>query len=297
MASRLLEDARPAMAGLAGGSLATLTLHPLDLLKTRQSVHGNGADKKARETYSSLGRAVRTIVAQEGGLRGLYAGVGANVLVSGSSWGIYFTSYGAIKNVLVGGAASSGRPLRTSEQIIAAFGAGTVTTLLSNPLSVVRTRMVLRDARDKRLTGVIGALKSITKEEGVRGLYKGVFPSLLGVSHGAIQLLAYEKIKEGIRSWKNKDELDFCETLAACATSKVIAAIQTYPCQNVRACQQAAVGATNAQTGALAILKREGVRGLYRGLGPYLLHVVPNVCLVFMVYEAIVGPSTGTKAK
>ena len=93
MAYKLLEDARPAVAGLAGGSLATLTLHPLDLLKTRQSVHGNGGDAKAREAYQSLTRAVRLIVEKEGGVKGLYAGVGANVLVSGSSWGIYFMSY------------------------------------------------------------------------------------------------------------------------------------------------------------------------------------------------------------
>ena len=70
----------------------------------------------------------------------------------------------------------------------------------------------------------------------------------------------------------------------------MVAALLTYPCQNVRACQQAARGAANeVGTTATAILRREGFKGLYRGLGPYLLHVVPNVCLVFMVYEAIVG--------
>ena len=37
------------------------------------------------------------------------------------------------------------------------------------------------------------------------------------------------------------------------------------------------------------ILRREGPRGLYRGLAPYLLHVTPNVCLVFLVYELVTG--------
>ncbi len=79
------------------------------------------------------------------------------------------------------------------------------------------------------------------------------------------------------------------ETLAACCASKVSAAVLTYPCQNLRACQQAA-GPGRRQVTALDVLRRNGIRrGLYAGMVPYLAHVVPNVCLVFMVYEAVVG--------
>ena len=86
----LPESARPAVAGLLGGGVSTLLLHPLDLLKTRQAVHTNGADAAERHKYARLGRAVSNIVKSEGGLKGLYSGVGANVAVSGASWGIYF---------------------------------------------------------------------------------------------------------------------------------------------------------------------------------------------------------------
>ncbi len=76
------------------------------------------------------------------------------------------------------------------------------------------------------------------------------------------------------------------QTLTATAISKAIAAMITYPCQNVRACQQA-----SATKGIRAadIVRREGVRGLYRGLVPYLMHVMPNACLVFAVYELVVN--------
>lgn len=69
--------------------------------------------------------------------------------------------------------------------------------------------------------------------------------------------------------------------------SKVVAALLTYPCQNVRACQQAATDAAVTMS-AMDIVRREGVRGLYRGVVPYLMHCVPNACLVFVVYEAVV---------
>ena len=29
----------------------------------------------------------------------------------------------------------------------------------------------------------------------------------------------------------------------------------------------------------------EGVRGFYKGLAPYLIHVLPNICLVLLIYE------------
>ena len=54
---------------------------------------------------------------------------------------------------------------------------------------------------------------------------------------------------------------------------------------HVRACQQASDGKVRVGD----IVRRGGLRSLYRGLVPYLCHVVPNVCLVFAVYELVVG--------
>ena len=86
-----IDNLRPAAGGLLGGAASTLLLHPLDLLKTRQAVYANceGA-KSSSSKYAKVGSAVKEAVRCGGGLRGLYAGVGANVVVSSSSWGIYF---------------------------------------------------------------------------------------------------------------------------------------------------------------------------------------------------------------
>jgi solute carrier family 25 folate transporter 32 len=85
-----LADWRPAMAGVLGGSLSTLLLHPLDLLKTRQAVHGNGDSATKRAVYGKVGTAFKHIVKNEGGIVGLYKGVGTNVAVAGTSWGLTF---------------------------------------------------------------------------------------------------------------------------------------------------------------------------------------------------------------
>ena len=37
----------------------------------------------------------------------------------------------------------------------------------------------------------------------------------------------------------------------------------------------------------LFYFRKEGVAGLYKGMTPYLVHVMPNICLVFLIYEKI----------
>jgi len=37
----------------------------------------------------------------------------------------------------------------------------------------------------------------------------------------------------------------------------------------------------------------EGMRGFYKGLAAYLIHVTPNICIVFLIYEKF-SPTTQT---
>ena len=80
------------------------------------------------------------------------------------------------------------------------------------------------------------------------------------------------------------------EYLSFAALSKLFAATATYPYQVVRArlqdqyCQYEGVLDVIRQT-----WRYEGVRGFYKGLSPYMVHVTPNICLVFLIYEKCTG--------
>lgn len=76
------------------------------------------------------------------------------------------------------------------------------------------------------------------------------------------------------------------EYLTFAAVSKLIAAGATYPYQVVRArLQDQHRSYTGAWHCVTETWRYERVRGFYKGLTPYLLHVTPNICLVMLIWE------------
>ncbi|XP_011693116.1 PREDICTED: mitochondrial folate transporter/carrier [Wasmannia auropunctata] len=278
------------VAGISGGVVSTLMLHPLDLIKIRFAV--NDGHTKAAPRYNGLRNAIAQIVKTEG-LRGLYRGVTPNVLGSGSSWGFYFFFYNTIKTSIQGG--NSKKPLGPSMHMFAAADAGVLTLLMTNPIWVVKTRLCLQYADDvnmaesKKYRGMIDALKKIYKTEGIRGLYKGLVPGLFGVSHGAIQFMAYEEMKNKYYNYLNvpiDTKLSTTEYIVFAAFSKLIAAASTYPYQVVRARLQDHHHDYRGTWHCVQCTWRyEGWRGFYKGLSVNLTRVTPATVVTFVVYE------------
>ncbi|XP_037070413.1 mitochondrial folate transporter/carrier-like [Pollicipes pollicipes] len=284
--------------GVAGGVTSTLLLHPLDLIKIRFAVDGGAM--RARPQYTSVASALTTIVGSEG-VRGLYRGVTPNLCGAGASWGLYFMFYSSLKSWMQSGDPS--RDLGAARHMLVASEAGVLTLALTNPISVVRTRLCLQTTLDatlpesKRYSGMLDALRKTYRQEGTRGLYRGFVPGIWGVSHGALQFMAYEELKSLYNRRRGRPvqhRLSTLEYLQFAALSKLFAACITYPYQVVRARLQDHRASYSGSADVIRrILSHEGPRGLYRGLAPYLLHVTPNVCCVFMVYELVTGGGGG----
>ncbi|CAH2049261.1 unnamed protein product [Thlaspi arvense] len=119
--------------------IAATFVCPLDVIKTRFQVHGlsalgNESIKGGSIIFGSLKQ-----IFQREGLRGMYRGLSPTVLALLPNWAVYFTIYDQLKSVLSSDDANHQLPVGAN--MIAASGAGAATTIATNPLWVVKTRL------------------------------------------------------------------------------------------------------------------------------------------------------------
>jgi len=89
-------------------------------------------------------------------------------------------------------ASVAGRNLRAEESALCGAGGGVVASVITTPLDVVKTRIMLGEDR----MGAKQVLRTIYLEEGMGGLFAGVFPRTVWIAlGGAIFFGVYEEVK------------------------------------------------------------------------------------------------------
>ena len=137
---------------------------------------------------------------------------------------------------------------------------------------------------------MLDGTRHLYRSEGLLGFYRGLVPSLFGVSHGALQFMAYEQLKiyRGHSLDGGQKDLVAADFLVLSGLAKVFAGSATYPYQVVRArlqmydADRTYKSATDVVT---KVWRKEGLAGFYKGLGPNLLRVMPSTWVTFLVYE------------
>jgi solute carrier family 25 folate transporter 32 len=275
------------VAGSVAGASTVAILYPLDVIKTRLQVQ-DGSERVSLGFWEMGKKLWRS------GARTLYSGLGPSMLGASIAWGSYFYCYSWSKDRRQNG----GGALSSMDHLVSGLEAGAVVSLVTNPVWVVKTRLQLQDRVSgsgiRAYDGAIDCFRSIAREEGVAGLYRGLLPSLLLVSHGAIQMAVYERLKKLGISEDNHAALVFTSHGLCGALSKASATMATYPFQVMRSRMQQRLDNRELKYRGLAssvrlTLRREGVLGMYKGLGANLLRNMPSSAITFLVYEAVVS--------
>lgn len=276
------------LAGTSAGLISTSLLHPLDLVKTRFQAFEGATGRAGSKAYRSSLSALRFILARDG-FASLYGGITPALLGSGASWGLYWAFYERAKArhaARLGDAAAERLPAQY--HLLSSTEAGVATVLITNPVWLLKTRLQLQSS-GAPYRGMGDAALRIVREEGPLALYKGVVPALLLVSHGALQFCAYEEMK--ILLGRRRAEISTVDYSVMGAASKVLATVVTYPYQVIKTRlqqRQEEPKYTSTIATGRRVIRLEGVRGLYKGLGPQLLRVAPNAAITFCVYEQMV---------
>ncbi|KAK1312044.1 Mitochondrial adenine nucleotide transporter ADNT1 [Acorus calamus] len=170
---------------------------------------------------------------------------------------------------------------------------GITAAAMTYPLDLVRTRLAAQ-TKEMYYRGISHTLYTIWRDEGIRGLYKGLGATLLGVGPSiAISFSVYETLRS---HWQLQRPCDspVLVSLACGSVSGIASSTVTFPIDLVRRRMQLeGVGgrARVYNSGLLGTFRHifwnEGIRGLYRGILPEFTKVVPSVGIVFMTYETL----------
>lgn len=181
----------------------------------------------------------------------------------------------------------------TLHLLLAGGLAGMTSTIFCYPLDLVRAILTVQTTEQK-YKGMLDALKSIYRAKGIVGLYKGLPATLMGIApYVAINFAVFDKLKRKFLPDKKSKYFDLTN-LGLGALAGGIASAITYPTDVIRRRMQLVGTGTvelppyrNTWDCIKTVYRTEGAGGLYKGLAPGMLKVVPSVAIAFMTYERL----------
>lgn len=280
-----------AVAGLVGSS-SGLILFPLEFLKIN-IIAGDGYSKNFIPRYRSIKEACVDIH-KTGGFLSFYRGCHVSAF-SSVAWTLYFYIYDVSKKRHAG--IQDSYP--TVFKLLTASEAAICSRVLTSPLWVVKTRLILQKNSQSWYGDTLEVVKKIWKIDGFRGFFAGLGPGLCLCTNGILNLFFYELQKELIQ----------CQSPACIGmygvNSKFLSSIVSYPIQLVmiKLQQEQYSGTILKRSGEVTgsqgekkffngswecvktVFEKEGIRGFYRGFSLQVLRTLPGNGLFFILYE------------
>jgi solute carrier family 25 oxoglutarate transporter 11 len=286
----------PFVNGGVSGMIATSIIQPIDMVKVRLQLAGEGLAQGARPSPLTI---TRDIISQ-GRFLDLYSGLSAGILRQA----VYTTArmgfFGTFMNQFSVKAKAENRAVTFGERAGASLAAGGIGAALGNPADLALVRMQsdgLRPAAErKNYTSVINALSRIAKSEGVLALWNGCLPTVtraMALNFG--QLAFYSETKAQLQKHQVFEHSSRKETLrnfGAAAVSGFFASFFSLPFDFVKTRLQKQTRGPDGKMPyrgslhcAMKVAKEEGLLRFYRGFGTYYIRIAPHAMLTVFLAD------------
>ncbi|CEH13650.1 mitochondrial tricarboxylate transporter [Ceraceosorus bombacis] len=269
------------VAGAFAGAVEGFATYPTEYVKTQaQFAVASGA--KPPGPFAIVKETVG-----RNGVRGLYAGCSALVAGNAVKAGVRFLSYDSIKLAV---ADRETGQLTLPRSIAAGFLAGLCEGAFAvAPSEAIKTRLIEdgKKPKSERLyKGLISGSAAIVRAEGIRGIYKGLVPTMARQgANSAVRLTTYSTLRA--LATKDGRKTGSVETFLMGAAAGVVTVYLTMPFDVVKTRLQSANSAR--YTGMLncftTVLKEEGVLRFWKGTTPRLTRLILSGGIVFTIYE------------
>jgi|UniRef100_A0A7S4FXG9 hypothetical protein len=267
---------------------ASALTHPADSVKVRMYLYGQ-LEKNVNPTMSLVKH-----IWQREGLSGFYRGLTATLLRQA----IFSTSRFSLNDIFqdaLGGRSSL--PAHYKFACSAAAGAGAA--LMSCPADLVLIRMqadgTLPAAQRRGYTHAMNGIRRVFQEEGFQSLYRGLRPLMArSVLCTASQFTTYDVVKRLLIQNGGWDTNSVSTHLTSAIAAGVMSAGVVSPLDVIKSrMMQSSFNADGRVVKSFtsdwqclkATVATEGVRGLWKGLGPCFIRQCPQIVLMWCIYE------------
>ena len=268
----------------AAGSAAVITvtgIHPIDVIKTRLQVSGEGGGRN----YKKLGMtgSINVIVKDEG-ISAFWKGIGAAWMRESSYTSLRLGLYSPIKTAM---------GVESHSHFIMKFTAGSLAgalgSLVGNPFDVLKTRMMATEGI--QTPGIRITAHDLYKSQGIKVLYRGIEANILrAMVLNGTKMACYDQIKEMItvsRLVPSGLPTQFCSAFGA----GFFMATTVAPFDMVRTKLMNQPPELKMYTGFVdcfaKIVRQHGVSGLYSGFIPIWMRFAPTTCLQLIIFEQV----------
>lgn len=274
--------ALPFVNGGLAGMAATTCIQPIDMVKVRIQLAGEGVKSGPRPSPLTVTREI----IKAGKVLDLYTGLSAGLLRQA----VYTTArigfFDTFMNLLKGQAEAKGNKIGFKERAIAGLSAGGLAAMVGNPADLALIRMQSDGLKPKEARSnyksVIDALARISKGEGVLALWAGAAPTVvraMALNFGQLAFFSEAKTQLKIRTdWSLRNQ-----TLAASAVAGFFASFFSLPFDFVKTRLQKQVRDKDGKLPYKSmadcfrrVAKDEGLLRFYRGFGTYYVRIAPH---------------------
>ena len=300
--------AKDLAAGTVGGVAQLVVGHPFDTIKVKLQSQPTPPPGQLPKYSGAIDAVKKTIAAEGAG--GLYKGMGAPLATVAAFNALLFTVRGQMETIL---RSAPGAPLTVNQQFVAGAGAGFAVSFLATPTELIKCRLQAQGAGAATATATAAATEAgaaaatvtaavkyggpmdvakqvLRSEGGVRGLYKGLFPTFAReVPGNATMFGVYEAIKQYMAGGTDTSGLGRGSLMLAGGLAGGAFWASVYPTDVVKSVIQIDDYKNPKYSGSIdafkKILKSEGIGGLYKGFGPAMGRSVPANAACFLAYE------------
>ena len=269
------------VVGAGAAAVITVTfIHPIDVLKTRLQVSGDGSGGR---NYKQLGVAgsVRIIAAEEG-VGAFWKGIGAAWMREASYTSLRLGLYGPIKTAM-GLKKDSSFFLK----FLAGGLAGALGSTVGNPFDVVKTRMMA--AEGKAIPSMGATFSELYKAQGMAGFYRGLQANVMrAVVLNGTKMACYDQIKgELVKAGLVAPKGVLSDFFAAFGAGFFMTCTVA-PFDKIRTRLMNQPPGAKVYTGFVdcfvKIVRAEGPTGLYAGFLPIWARFAPTTSLQLVIF-------------